>query len=243
MDGQSDRSSRPTRRIPILRVLLAGTLLVFSLLLAWLALRMLLAGLFSHQAQDFLEDWAALEGEPSTAAAAVAEHAAATAVSLYPVPSGAYLDRLGRVYQWQHHRQPATSTDPEVIAGRRAAIHAYQAAIAARPLWPYTWARLALAKLSLAETDASFAEALRRAHGLGPWRAGINQRVSLIGLRAWRVLDPATRRIVLESATRRAASSAVNAREVLRLAESVGQAGAVCAALSVDTKHKYGICL
>jgi hypothetical protein len=243
MDGQSARPSIPSPRISLVRIALAGALLAVSLLIAWLALRMLLAGWFSQQAQEFLEDWAALDAEPSAVAFAVAEQAALKAVSLYPVPSGAYLDRLGRVYQWRHHRQPATSTDPEVVASRRAAIHAYEAAIAARPLWPYTWARVALAKLSLAETDASFAEALRRAHELGPWRAGINQRVSQMGLQTWRALDADTRRLVLESATRRAASSAANAREVLRLAESVGQKGAVCAALSAVAKRKYGVCL
>lgn len=233
--------SRPP--IPALRGAAAGLLLLASLIIAWLALRMLLAGLFSQQAQHFLDDWATARAEePSAAAFAVAEHAALTAVGLYPSASGADLDRLGRVYQWQYHRHPATSADPEVIASRRAAVEAYRAAVAARPLWPYTWVRLAQAKLSLGEADAEFRDALRRASELGPWRPGVNRGISQIGFQAWRALDAQTRRLVLESAGRSAALGAAEAREVLRLADSVGQGAAVCAALPADLNHKSRVC-
>lgn len=175
------RSIAPSRRLTGIALALT------SLLILWLALRMLLAALFTDQAQAFLDDWGRQETPPNDAAILVAEHAAQAAVSLYPTSSGAYLDRLGRVYSF--------AKDPR-------ALDTYREAIAARPLWPHSHGRLAAEKLRQGERDQELIDAMHRAFELGPWRPLVNRRLTEVGWIAWADLDPETRRLVLENARR-----------------------------------------
>ncbi|NIV36152.1 MAG: hypothetical protein GWN58_43905, partial [Anaerolineae bacterium] len=52
---------------------------------------------------------------------------------------------------------------------------AYRRSVEWRPLWPYTWVRLAYTKLSLLALDDEFDRALAKAARLGPWRIDVNQ--------------------------------------------------------------------
>jgi hypothetical protein len=89
----------------------------------------------------------------------------------------------------------------EEAAGRkrRRALEYYRRAAVLRPTWPYTWVNIAQAKLSLAEIDQEFREALGRAADLGPWEPEVQLTVGELGLATWHLLPPETRRIITVS--------------------------------------------
>lgn len=161
---------------------------------------MTLAGLARYQADAFIEAWEQRGLEPLTQAWDIAHAAAQRAVAFYPVASGDYLDRLGRVHAWRYFRHPVT--DLRAQRSRQAALHAYRASVTARPTWPYTWARLAHTKLLLQQFDSEFDEALSRAFQLGPWRIGVNRELVSVGFSAWQKLSETQRLAILKSAKR-----------------------------------------
>jgi len=225
------------------RLVGGAALLLVSLLVAWLALRLLLAALFDAQAQAFLADWAARDLEPAAVAFTVAERAAQSAIALAPVADGARYDRLGRIYDWQYYQQPLGSAEPAVVASRAKAVEAYETALAQRPLWPHTWTRLAYAKLRLGATDEAFVAALRRAYDLGPWRPHVNRRIAEIGLRGWTALDASARRMALENVRRTAMRGGADLRHLAQVAAATGKTRVVCAVLPEALTRRHRICL
>lgn len=151
-----------TQRLPALLVLL----LALGLLVA--GGRMSVAGIANYQAGAFIAAWEKAGSEPSARAWHVAHDAAQRANSLYPVANGDYLDQLGRVYSWQQFRQPYAT--PAANGSRQAALAAYRAAVAVRATWPYSWERLAHAKLYLQQFDDEFDQAFNQAFQSGPRR-------------------------------------------------------------------------
>lgn len=205
---------------------------------------LLLAALNAANAQRFLDEWAQLGQEPAAEAFAAAEAAAIQAIRLHPGPSGEAWDRLGRVYDWAHWRQPirarslpsARLTPSELLANplgatgaadpdstRVRALVAHQRAVALRPLWPYGVVRLADARLRASGGDERLDALLQRAFHLGPWRPSVNRRITEIGLRGWRWLSGGTRDVVLENARRTVRYSAADRRRVIELAEATGK--------------------
>ncbi|WP_295456487.1 hypothetical protein [uncultured Thiodictyon sp.] len=215
-------------------------LLFTSLILAWMAARLLLAALFAGQTQTFLDDWFAQGGAPSPPAWEVARQAATSAIALFPAANGAYQERLGLVHSWRYRGRPFG--DLLAAPSRQAALAAYRAAVAATPLWPRAWTQIAYAKLDLGERDAGFRASLHQAHALGPWRPDINRRIVEIGLIAWGSLDVTTRALTLESARRVAAGSAEDAHWLLGLAKGRGMTLVVCVALPDEIKRMHRIC-
>lgn len=206
--------------------LAAGLTLLGAVLLLVVGARFLLAGLASFQAEAFISAWSKTASEPSPRAWQIAHQAAQRAISLSPVANGDYLDRLGRVYSWQHFRQPYAA--PAAQSSRRAALQAYRAAVAARPAWPFTWARLAHSKLYLQEFDSEFSHALARAFALGPWRIQVNRELAEIGFQAWPHLTLAQRQATLESARRSIADGPKEAQNMRRVAQASGHLGTLC---------------
>lgn len=184
----------PRRRLPVLLFGLVAALLVVA------GARITSAGLADYQTRAFLVDWEAKATEPSPRAWTVAHAAATRAVAHYPVPHGAYLERLGYVHAWQHYRQPPGFRSAH--ASRQAAREAYRIAVQVRPTWPYAWAALAEVKLRLLEFDTEFHHALAQAQRLGPWRANINRRVAEVGLIAWPQLSRMEQHAALTAAAR-----------------------------------------
>lgn len=223
-----------TLRIPLALALLLSVTLVYS------GGGLLLAGLASYQAQAFLDDWGAKGQEPSPHAWQIAHDAAQRAVSLYPGSNGEYLERLGRIQQWQQFRQPFGA--PQANASRRAALETFRAASQARPTWPYNWAALAFAKLYLLEFDDEFAHALRQAQTLGPTRIEINRTLAEIGFLAWPRLDDGQRSATLESARRTVAHSPREAQNLLAVANRTGMDSQLCASLDAPLKDSRKIC-
>ncbi|GAA3535910.1 hypothetical protein [Zobellella aerophila] len=165
---------------------------LFALLLSALALsviggQMLLAGVWQYQTDLFLDDWAQKGRQPEPLAWMVAEQAAQGAVAIYPVANGDYLDRLGRVYDWQQLSEPIGS--PLAKASREQAVTAYRTSLQARPNWPFSWNQLATAKLRQGELDDEFKQALEKGFNLGPWRPIAYQQTAYLGLVSWHTLN------------------------------------------------------
>jgi hypothetical protein len=219
----------------------AIALLGTSLLLAWMALRLLLAALFSIQAHEFIADWGLHHAPPSPQAYEVARQAATKAIDLFPVPNGAYLDNLAQIHLSGQQGHPFG--DPAAAPGRQQALAAYRESVTARPLWPWAWTEIAYTKLSLGERDAEFRTALQQAHTLGPWRPSINRRIAEIGLIAWRSLDNDTRTLTLEAGRRVIAQGgSADAKWLQDLAKRNGREEVVCNALSEQIKQEHQIC-
>ncbi|RZU99082.1 hypothetical protein [Spiribacter vilamensis] len=229
-------------RVPI-RLAGAG-LIAVGLIVAVLGGLLLLSAANAHNAQRFLSDWAKTGREPAPEAFAAAESAAIQAIRLYPGATGEGWDRLGRVYDWAHWRQPiadqalpstpirparilaapvgaAGADDPRTT--RLRALYAHQRAVELRPLWPYGMARLAFARLRAGGTGEQLDSLIREAFRLGPWRPSVNRRLTEVGLLGWRWLEPETRDVVLENARRTVRFSKSDERWVLNLAEATGK--------------------
>jgi hypothetical protein len=229
-------------RVPV-RLVAAG-LMVVGLGIAVFGGLLLLSAANAHTAHRFLSEWEKAGREPAPEAFAAAEVAAIRAIRLFPGVTGEGWDRLGRVYDWAHWLEPivdqpqpsapmpparilstpvgaAGAADPRTTQQR--ALHAYQRAVALRPLWPYGMARLAFARLRAGATDESLDGAMREAFRLGPWRPSVNRRLTEIGLLGWRWLDPETRDLVLENARRTVRFSRSDERWVLNLADATGK--------------------
>ncbi len=248
-NAQLEGSSRRRKAAPAMtkaacarHIGLALLALLLALLLLISGARLLLAGIADYQAEAFLGAWSKARVEPDARAWAVAEAAAQRAVSLSPVADGERLDRLGRVYSWQHFRQPFAAA--HAAESRRSALAAYRASLEVRPTWPYTWAKVAQSKLFLQEFDAEFAHALAQAFAMGPTRIVINRELADIGFRAWPHLSAAQRQATLESVRRSVAHSAPEAQNLLNTAQYTNRVGEFCGALdaSMISSRKLDAC-
>lgn len=219
-----------------------GALLVIlvAVIVLVVGARFFLAGLASFQAEAFITSWSKAEREPDARAWQIAQAAAQRAVKLSPVANGDYLDRLGRIYSWQYFRQPYGA--PVAQRSRREALQAYRAAVAARPAWPYTWARLAHSKLYLQQFDDEFDQAFARAFALGPWRIQVNRELAEIGFQAWPHLSADQRLATLESARRSLADGPKEAQNIRRIAQATGHLGLLCNSLTSELRSKHPIC-
>lgn len=214
------RTATAARRFALILFALVASLLLIN------GLRMTTAGIADFQARAFLADWEAKSVEPSPRAWDVALQAATRATAHYPVANGAYFERLGYIYAWQHFSQPFGS--PTAQASRKAARAAQQAAVAARPTWPYAWAALAEAKLNLLEFDAEFHHALDQALHYGPTRSDINRRVAEVGFIAWPQLSANQRDQTIRAAARAIAQAKRHRARIFALASTAGQQTRLC---------------
>jgi len=222
-------------RLPALLLLIG-----FSLLLLFLAGRLLLAGVSAWQAEDFLKDWNRLGRVPSERAWEVAHEAAQRSVFLFPGANGEYYDRLGRILEARQAQLPLGAKEAE--ASRRAALEAYREATRARPLWPYSWTQIAYVKLRLLEFDQEFDQAYARSFELAPWRIQSNALLAEIALRAWPSLDEPQRAQGREAMRRSVDWSRREARQLNRLAVNLGMQWIFCAALEDEQKQRNRIC-
>ena len=215
----------PIPASPLQRLMLVAVAAVALAVLA-LALRMLDAALAENHTEQYLQHWQRHAREPAPQAWQAAFTAARRAVDSYPVASGRYLDRLGQVQAWRYPQQPVGAA--QAAESRRAALDAYRDALAARPTWPNTWARVAHTYYALGETSAAFAQALEQANRLGPYRPAVQGELASVGLRTWPQLSAAQRVTTLESAHRVLDGHTDAARDLLDLAQSLGLQDVLC---------------
>jgi len=210
-------------------------LLAAGLLCCFLGIRLLVADTAAWQASRFVEDWSEKGAVSSEQAWLVAEAAARRAVAAAPVPMAVHYDRMGRIQEWRHIHLPFGNEAAE--DSRLAAREAYRQALELRPLWPYTWTRLAYIKLRLLQLDDEFEAALRHAAELGPWRPAVNKTVAEIGLIVWLELDSAQRDLVLEAAKRTVMHNRKARTQLLTLAKKLHRLDDVCGAMDSDLKE------
>lgn len=222
------------RHLPTLILLAAGLLCCF------LGARLLVADLSAWQASRFIDDWSERGAVASERAWEVAESAASRAIQLTPAAMAIHYDRLGRIHEWRQIDLPFGND--AAVESRLAARDAYRKALDLRPLWPYTWARLAYIKLRLLQIDDEFDEALRQAAALGPWRSGVNRTLSEIGLIAWLELDTSQRDLVLEAVERTLVQNRRAGEHVMALAKRFHRLEDVCAALDRDVAKARKVC-
>lgn len=194
-------------------------LALLCITLIYLSVRMMFADINAHQATLFLNDWSRRGNVPSDKAWEIAEGAAKRSVAFFPVNSGEYQDRLGRIYEWQD--QHAFPGSPEATVTRRQALEAYQQATLARPNGPYSWARIAAMKMKLLEFDDDFDRAFSKAQQYGPWRKRVNYVLSEVGLTSWRELTPDQQKLVRTSISNLQALDSTQADALYAYAEKL----------------------
>ncbi|MCP8690031.1 hypothetical protein [Marinobacterium sedimentorum] len=235
-------STPKARQVPSrLRQLGLGVLLLCALALAVAGLRLMIAGIAAYQAQRFVEDWERLGTVPSQQAWDIAEAAAQRSLSFYPGANGDYYERLGQIYEWQHHE--LNFGDAVAEPSRQRARDAYRLAIETRPNWPDTWVLLAFVKLRLLEFDEEFDRALAHGFENGPWRMGINRGLAKVGLIAWPQLDETQRRQILESAQRTVEFSQAQALGLFGVADRIDQTELLCDSLPETLTLGRGVCV
>jgi tetratricopeptide (TPR) repeat protein len=198
---------------------LALALIAVLAAIAWQAARLGVADAYARAARAEIERMgyrSATQGELARAIGSVTQ-------SLRYAPHDPFaLETLAQLQLRQMH----SATD-----GRRAAELARQAyanfrlALAARPTSALTWARLALAKLYLAEEDDELLAALRLSLELGRRDPGVPELASYVGLALWPRLDPELRQGVVRAL---GVSAARDAGTAFEIGKSYGRFDIMC---------------
>ncbi|HDZ57873.1 MAG TPA: hypothetical protein ENI17_09705 [Pseudomonas xinjiangensis] len=219
--------------------LISATAFVLSLICIVFALPMMLAGIASDHTERALQSWEQADSPPSKTYWELSRMRAERAVSQFPVVSGEYSDRLGRVLSWGPLvERPDADSKQEI----ELALHAFRESAAARPSWPWTWLRIAYAKRGLQQVDEEFALALQRASELGTGRVELNRGLASLGFMSWESLDREQRTLTLAAAGRAAAHSSDEAARIFGLAHASGLNNALCWSLSNAIKSQQQIC-
>lgn len=210
--------------------------LLFSVLGSMVGVPFLSAGVASHQTERVLNAWSDNDSLPPPSYWEQLHQRAIRAAEGYPVANGEYLDRLGRVSLW------GAAINPNAKQHWQDAIEAFRASVAVRPSWPWTWLRLAHAKLHGGQLDEEFDRALRQAARLGAGRADLNRDLARMGFDAWRLLSIEQRALVLGAAAQLARRSEHDASYVYEVASAAGADTALCWALDTAVKTEQRIC-
>lgn len=167
-----------------------------GLVMTYFSAKMVVAGTGFYQAGLFLDRWEQELEIHSEEAWEIALEAARRASDTYPVTSGEYVDRLGRIYEW---RSLVATDEESLVSAAEQALSAYRRSLAARPVSPYTWVRVASVKSLLGEIDQEFKDALKNAVEYGRWRPPVYLAVARLGLAEWEKLDQNLQTSVLDS--------------------------------------------
>lgn len=157
-------------------------------------------------------------------------------VSTFPALSGEYLDRLGRVQAW------GALIEPENAEHWQRAAASFRASTQVRPAWPWSWLRLAHAKLQAGERDAEFDHAWQEAARLGHGRLELNRDLARIGFDSWRLLTIEQRALALQAAERVVARNEQHAKDMQRVAQAAGVGPALCWSVDASIQTRHHIC-
>lgn len=148
-----------------------------------------------------------------------------------------YLNQAARVWEWRMFVAGRQSDDPRPIIQR--AIEFQRKALRAQPVWPPSWAHLAVLKARKLELDAEFEAAVARGLELGPWEPGVHVMLVDIGMMRWPLLADRTREQVLTAFARRMSNPSTPAAWVDAVAGDVVFAQ-LCAASDLPALAGYG---
>ncbi len=105
-----------------------------------------------------------------------------------------YLDLAGHLKQIRAYQPGVVGRAQRDLLESAARDH--RAALATRPLWPYSWANLLSVKDRLGEIDAEFVQAIHQAAQAGPWEPRVQLALIRSGLRHWDQLRSPERALV-----------------------------------------------
>lgn len=233
------RTRLPAKQASVLQKALVGACLPLAILLLGVAGQMLIAGLSSYRVELALQRWSTNAAPPADNNWQSILHSANQANSSYPVARGTYLDQLGMVQAWRSLALPVG--EPAARMSRLEALASLRLAVAARPTWPDTWARLAYSKYTLGEIDREFAHALERANHWGPHRPDVQFELANIALRTWPSLTQAQRLTAFGSFRRAMDGSNKAATTLFALAQSHGLEKVLCTS-AADSDRARTLC-
>jgi hypothetical protein len=121
------------------------------------------------------------------------------------------------------------------MAAARSAAVDFRLALLQRPVSPFAWANLALAKLYLDEADDELLQALARAQELGPWEPEVQQTVVYVGLATWDRLQPQAQAAIVRTMQRGARRDAA---KIAGIAGSFKRLELFCGAIDDLTKNE-----
>lgn len=241
-NGPYTKSTSPRRaseQPPIAQKLACLFALPVSALCLALSAPMLFAGVASEHAELALRNWQRSDTPPSESYWNMSFQRAVSAVEQAPITNAEYLDRLGRVLLWGSLVAPEGASSE---TQRQGALQAFRQSVEARPVWPWTWLRLAYAKQALHQMDDEYDLAMRRTNELGAGRMELDSDLAALGFSAWSELTPSQRTITLEAANRSVAFSKKEALHMYNLAKATGLATPLCWSLGSAVKAEQQIC-
>jgi hypothetical protein len=173
------------------------------------------ADVYSALAQAHLEYWRSHnEQEPSRREIAQLQRMLQQAIIL-DVENPEHHDRLSQLFLWKMiiGRHSPKQSLRIVDAGLNEA----RFAVAKRPGWPLSWARLLVWKANFDSLDTEFQIALERVTHLGPWEIGLHNLILKSTLPVWNKLQPENRKQVLQTAVRGLMQTPDQTISILRL--------------------------
>ena len=183
--------------------LLVPVVIGLLLLGVWLAGRIGIADIYRYQVRRDLAQWEASGSVVDLARWRRAWSYNQKSLSL-DGDNPMYLNQAARVWEWRMFVTGRQSEDPRPIIQR--AIEFQRKALRAQPVWPSSWAHLAVLKARNMEFDAEFEAAVERSVELGPWQPGVHIILVDIGLMRWNLLADSTRGLVAKAFSRRTSS-------------------------------------
>jgi hypothetical protein len=195
--------------------------------LAWSGLRSV-AALHYRAASELTEEMLDAGGSNSAGIGAAAGRLG-QAMRWFPEHPD-YLDLAGNLQELQA-RQPGVVGRARREALQRAADH-YRAALAARPLWPHSWANLLAVKDQLGAVDDEFMLALTRSAETGPWTPRVQLQVMESGLRHWDRLPAGGQDVVRDKV---ADALVIQPRKVFEIVRNYAMPELVC---GVESGHR-----
>lgn len=188
--------SHPVIRFPLILLLLA---------FAWWASKTGLAGLYSFQANSYLELWQhqRMTNPQYTITDSQYQelrqkHQQILSFTHY---NGDFWTSFAQMQFWYLYNTPQLTLKQQ-LQFKDNILSAYRTAISLRPTWPYTFADFAVAKANFGEYDAEFIEALNKANQLGARESYVIHTTLELGLAAWNKLPISSQKVVANAVER-----------------------------------------
>lgn len=188
--------SHPVLRFPLIVLLLA---------FAWWTGKTGLAGLYSFQANSYLELWQhqrMINPEYTITNTKYQElrqqHKHILSLTHY---NGDYWTSFAQMQLWYLYNTPQL-TPTQQAQFKQDILAAYRTAISLRPTWPYTFADFAIAKANFGEYDTEFVDALHKANQLGARESYVIHTTLELGLTVWNQLPLSSQKVVANAVER-----------------------------------------
>lgn len=117
----------------------------------------------------------------------------------------------------------------------RQALVSFKASAEMRPMWPYSWAYIALMKAYLTEFDLEYRSAMHQASELGPWENSVNIALTEAGLRGWAHNDPALTQMIVDNIAR---GLRRNSKEIRQIVRAHNKTALVCAYMHANQSRQ-----